>query len=312
SSSSADRRFVWGIRSVDDLILRDDTSQRLYALSDAMGSVTAVVNTGGTVQERYGYDGFGTPRYMTAAFAYRDSSSYDWETLFDGYRYDLPSGLYQVRYRFLHPSLGRWLNRDPIANKGFKLWGLYLGEAFSELRGTRSTWTRVHSNLYDYATNDPLLLYDRLGLDIGVGRGILSCISDCSQACEVAKKRGLDAGDAGGLVCCNGQLYACVWDTSGATGASHSKAREIIGRCIQAHEEDHLPFSFCSSLQTGLNRPRAPLFGRRQAECSAYLTEALCLMNGLADCGGDVQCLAEVRTELAHVRGQIEEYCGRR
>ncbi len=138
SSSSADRRFVWGLRSVDDLILRDDTSQRLYALSDALGSVTAVVNTSGTVQERYGYDGFGTPRYMDGSFGSRGSSSYAWETLFDGYRYDLESGLYQVRYRFLHPNLGRWPNRDPLQEKG----GV---------------------NLYGFVRNNPLNLIDSDG-----------------------------------------------------------------------------------------------------------------------------------------------------
>ena len=116
-----DKRFVWGIRSIDDLILRDDTSLRLYALSDAMGSVTAVVNTSGTVQERYGYDGFGQPRYMDASFGSRGSSSYGWETLFDGYRYDLESGLYHVRYRYLHPRLGRWASRDPLGELYFAL-----------------------------------------------------------------------------------------------------------------------------------------------------------------------------------------------
>jgi RHS repeat-associated protein len=114
------RQFVWGIRSIDDLVLRDrDTTgngalnERLYALHDAM-SVTAVVNTSGTVQERYGYNGFGQPRYMDGSFGSRSSSIFDWETLFDAYRYDTESGFYQVRFRYLHPGLGRWVSRDPI------------------------------------------------------------------------------------------------------------------------------------------------------------------------------------------------------
>lgn len=146
SSSSADRRFVWGIRSLDDLILRDDTSQRLYALSDALGSVTAVVNTSGTVQERYGYDGFGQPRYMDGSFGARGSSSYGWETLFDGYRYDTESGLYQVRYRYLHPNLGRWLNRDPINELGFKLL-VRSGGGFNRSE---------EANLFRFVSNDPI------------------------------------------------------------------------------------------------------------------------------------------------------------
>ena len=122
TSSSADKRFVWGVRAIDDLILRDDTTRRLYALSDAMGSVTAVVDTSGNVQERYGYDGFGQPRYMDASFGSRSSSSYGWETLFDGYRYDADTGFYQVRYRYLHPKLGKWMSRDPLG----EVWEMYL------------------------------------------------------------------------------------------------------------------------------------------------------------------------------------------
>jgi RHS repeat-associated protein len=115
---TADRRFVWGIRRLDDLILRDQASAiRLYALDDKI-NVTAVVDTSGRVQERYGYNGFGGVNYMNANFVTITASAFDWETLFDSYRYDTESGLYQVRYRYYHPTLGRWPNRDPFGEKG--------------------------------------------------------------------------------------------------------------------------------------------------------------------------------------------------
>jgi len=133
-----DRQFVWGIRHIDDLVLRDRGAERLYAVHDAM-HVTAVTNASGAVQERYGYDGFGKPRFMDASFGARSSSSFDWETLFDGYRFDTETGLYQVRFRYLHPGLGRWPNTDPIGERG----GL---------------------NLYEFAWNDPVDLFDRFGL----------------------------------------------------------------------------------------------------------------------------------------------------
>jgi RHS repeat-associated protein len=101
--------------------------------------VTAAISTSAGVLERYGYDGFGTPRYMTSAFGNRSSSSYEWETLFDAYRYDLESGLYQVRYRYLHPKLGRWVSRDPIG----------------ELGGV---------SLYAYVINSPIRSTDTFGL----------------------------------------------------------------------------------------------------------------------------------------------------
>ena len=162
-ASSADRSYVWGIRSIDDLVLRDRMTggggswsgssmsasesgssspgvERLYALADAM-SVRAVVDAGGLVLERYGYDGFGVPSYMDASFASRSASAYEWETLFDAYRYDLETGLYQVRYRYLHPNLGRWVSRDPIGEAG----GL---------------------KLYGFVGNDPVDWVDPLGLSI--------------------------------------------------------------------------------------------------------------------------------------------------
>jgi RHS repeat-associated protein len=81
-------------------------------------NVTAVVDVNGTVQERYGYNGFGGVRYMDAGFNPIPASAFDWETLFDSYRYDTDTGLYQVRFRYLHPLLGRWLTRDPVEEKG--------------------------------------------------------------------------------------------------------------------------------------------------------------------------------------------------
>src|SRR5262249_34210531 len=55
--SSPDRQFVWGLRYVDELVLRDrfsggSLSDRFYAVQDANWNVTAITNTGGAIQER--------------------------------------------------------------------------------------------------------------------------------------------------------------------------------------------------------------------------------------------------------------------
>jgi RHS repeat-associated protein len=113
TSTTPDRQFVWGLISLDNLLLRDRGTERFYAFGDFY-SCTAIADTTGTVQERYGYNAFGQARFMTPAFASRASSSYDWETLYDSYRWDSETGLYHVRYRHLHPTIGRWLTRDPI------------------------------------------------------------------------------------------------------------------------------------------------------------------------------------------------------
>jgi RHS repeat-associated protein len=113
SSASADKQLVWGLRYLDDLVLRDRGSERFYGLHDYF-SCTAIVDTSGTVQERYGYNAFGHSRVMDADFNLRTASLYDWETRYAAYRWDGETGFYQVRNRYLHPTLGRWLTRDPL------------------------------------------------------------------------------------------------------------------------------------------------------------------------------------------------------
>ena len=117
TSTSADRQFVWGIRYIDDLVLRDKGTERLYAIQDYF-QPTAVMDASGAVLERYGYEAFGTSRVMTPSYGSRTTSSYEWETRFGAYRWDAETGLYQVRYRYLHSGLGRWVTRDPIGYEG--------------------------------------------------------------------------------------------------------------------------------------------------------------------------------------------------
>ena len=121
--TTAERQFVWGQRYLDDLVLRDrdvdadgSMDERLYVLSDYFNP-TAIADEDGNVLERYGYNAFGLSRVMNADFEPRSTSDYDWETRYGAYRYDAETGFYQVRYRYLHPTLGRWLSRDPIEEK---------------------------------------------------------------------------------------------------------------------------------------------------------------------------------------------------
>jgi RHS repeat-associated protein len=138
TSTSAERQFVWGLRYTDDLVLRDRGSERLYAIQDYF-QPTAVMDVSGVVQERYGYEAFGTSRVMTPTFGTRTSSSYEWETRFGAYRWDGETGLHQARHRYLHAGIGRWSRRDPI--------GIASG-----------------MNLYAYVNNAPRSAVDVYGL----------------------------------------------------------------------------------------------------------------------------------------------------
>jgi RHS repeat-associated protein len=147
AATTAERQFVWGLRYVDGLVLRDrDTTgggtlnERLYALQDPNWNVTAAADATGAVQERYGYDAHGAPSVLTPSFVARPLTLFDWETRYAGYRWDTESGLYDVRQRQYHSQLGLFSIRDPL-NFG---------------AGT--------SNLYEYASNNPLNTTDPSGL----------------------------------------------------------------------------------------------------------------------------------------------------
>ncbi len=116
----AERQFFWGIRYVDDLITRDrDTAldgtmdERVYSLIDDNWNVVALVNTGGSIIERFNYDAYGISTVLSSVFA-PTTDGEDWETRYAGYRWDIESGVYQARNRYLHPALGRWITRDAL------------------------------------------------------------------------------------------------------------------------------------------------------------------------------------------------------
>jgi RHS repeat-associated protein len=133
SSTAPNRQFVWGLRFIDDLIVRDrdatgggTLNERLYAMQDPLGSVVGVANTFGAVQERYAYSPYGAPTFLTPPFGSRGSSSFDWETLFVGYRADTATSLYAVRNRVLHPRF-EWLTRDPLVSRDMNSLYVYVG-----------------------------------------------------------------------------------------------------------------------------------------------------------------------------------------
>ena len=117
--------YAWSPVYVDALIARDrDTDangsldERLYAVQDANFNVTALLSTAGAVVERFQYDPFGRFAVLDAAWASRASSSYGWNYLHQGGRWDADGGVYSFRNRELSPTLGRWLQIDPIGFGG--------------------------------------------------------------------------------------------------------------------------------------------------------------------------------------------------
>jgi RHS repeat-associated protein len=154
TSNSADRQFVWGLRYIDDLVLRDrDTDgngtldERRYCLQDGNWNTIALTSTSGIVTERFSCDAYGVPTFLTSTGTVQAFSATGWETLYTGYRWDGdPSRMYYVRNRFLLPFIGTWNKRDPI---GY-------------IAGT---------NLQGYVNDMPLQAVDAFGLQPWDSRG---------------------------------------------------------------------------------------------------------------------------------------------
>ncbi|MFO0868116.1 MAG: RHS repeat-associated core domain-containing protein [Pirellulales bacterium] len=120
SSSDADRQFVWGLRYVDDIVLRDrDTDadgtldERLYGLQDANWNVTALTQPDAMVALRFGYASYGMSVVLSATFAPFHSSTRGWELRFSGYRLDCDTAVMHIRHRYYLGTLGVFIQRDP-------------------------------------------------------------------------------------------------------------------------------------------------------------------------------------------------------
>ncbi|MDR1479482.1 MAG: RHS repeat-associated core domain-containing protein, partial [Planctomycetaceae bacterium] len=132
--------YVWGIRYIDDLVLREKGSEILYSLADPNWNVIAICDPTGNIQERYTYDAFGKQNICDANFNAKTTTDFNWNRTFTGQVLDSETGLMLYRNRFYHVGLGRFVNRDPIGYEG--------GD----------------ENLYRYVFNSAINLFDEYGL----------------------------------------------------------------------------------------------------------------------------------------------------
>jgi RHS repeat-associated protein len=120
------------------LLARTDASGSTYYHADAAGNITAMADTSGNVVARYLYDPYGNLLGKWGALA--DANRYR----FSSKEIHPNSGLYYYGFRFYEPNLQRWLNRDPIGERG----GV---------------------NLYGFVGNRTVDQVDLLGLQYGPG-----------------------------------------------------------------------------------------------------------------------------------------------
>jgi RHS repeat-associated protein len=195
-SSTGNTQYVWCLLLSDTLVERDSNPNgslplRLYAQQDANGNITALVDTSGSVVERFVYDPFGAATALDPSWSGPGSSLFGWRYLFQGLRYDATIGLYYARNRDYSPTLGRWLQQDPIRFQAGDL------------------------NLYRMEFNRPATSHDptgklawwvlpcALGAAVGVGTAIVSDVAaGKAEACHTTVAALLNAllGCASGVL----------------------------------------------------------------------------------------------------------------
>lgn len=153
----ADKTYAWGLRYVDELLWRFDSSwKRIYAMQDANFNCTAICDSSGAVLERYQFDPYGNRVVLNASWSVISASAYDWTVAHQGLMIETDIGLYNCRNRVYSPLLGVWLQRDPIG--------------YSD-----------GMNLYEYVRSSPIAHVDSQGLaaESGDGWRMASLISGC-------------------------------------------------------------------------------------------------------------------------------------
>ncbi len=233
---------IGGILSV----IYPDSSDRHAFHYDANGNVVQLTDTNEIVVSHYEYSPFGEVLISrgTAAQRYQFSTK----------EHDSAAGLNYYGYRFYNPVLGRWPNRDPIADPAFR-WQLL---RFVPSRNRESLARRALEPAYVFVENGPPNSIDILGLDNtnpgGGGQNTVCCVKNpplptpckdaldnmmnlyhqvkdpsvglnddyghCLAFCGVSKGCGLAAGAVAAYV---GYLKECVQEIAETFGGSGSE-----------------------------------------------------------------------------------------
>ena len=88
----------------------ETSGEKLYYARDHLGSVRQIVSAGHALVGAYQYDAFGVPQVVSGTYAS--------DVGYAGYFNHSYSGLDLTPFRAYSSSLGRWLSRDPIAERG--------------------------------------------------------------------------------------------------------------------------------------------------------------------------------------------------
>jgi RHS repeat-associated protein len=115
--------YTYGTYIDEVLTMERDTGgspafETYYYHQNALWSVEAITDNAQNVVERYSYDAYGKRTVLAPdGSTTRAASLYSNDYGFTGLRHDPETGLIYGRARMYHPTLGRWIGRDPFTAK---------------------------------------------------------------------------------------------------------------------------------------------------------------------------------------------------
>ncbi|MGI6496844.1 MAG: RHS repeat-associated core domain-containing protein [Kiritimatiellia bacterium] len=187
ASGVTTNHYVWGkdlsgtlqgAGGIGGLLAVQMGSAWYFPFYDNNGNITAYADETGSIVAEYAYDAFG--RTIAKSGTMADSFRHRFSTKY----YDTETGLYYYGYRFYAPKLMRWINRDPIQEKGF-VFSLY-NEKISDaetlaipfpdfetyyLYNVEELTKGGNCNPVMFILNSPLNGWDDRGLDITLETG---------------------------------------------------------------------------------------------------------------------------------------------
>ena len=189
-SGNSKAMYVYG-NYIDEVLYTENTSGIFYYLHDHLFSPVALIDTSGTVVERYEYNAYGKATvytnmldWNTATPTTQGYSAVDNPYLFTGRRLDnLHAGAYEIMYyrnRYYDTEMGRFLTYDPLG---------YVDSM----------------NFFEYVNSHPMSNTDPMGLNLYAIGGTGEVYSDKINVAKVHDSYLSDGGPKLGL----GKYY---WD----------------------------------------------------------------------------------------------------
>ena len=187
SNELVDQYYLWG-NYIDEALLKVDTHGTVaaaddddhYYLHDHLYSTVAVLDDASNVEERYEYDAYGKATIYDANFTERTASAIGNAYLFTGRRLDPESGIYYYRNRYYSPTLGRFLQNDPLGYVDSMNMYQYCGDNalyWIDPMGLKGSWSDcIYSTMCDYLSKPQEDGSD--GLMLGIINGTDHAIED--------------------------------------------------------------------------------------------------------------------------------------